>query len=132
MFSNLRLCKAPRSPPDVRQPVSLFQRKITRAGCQKGGLGSPLPAAGEIISLIFQHLKPRIRQFQRGQIAKEGQGCPPFMAATQKSRGKVHGPGQELVFHVGIPFLPQEFLDKLIHEPFSSHRVKRPKMLAFL
>lgn len=41
MFSNLRLCKAPRSPPDVRQPVSLFERKITRAGCQGKGVGSP-------------------------------------------------------------------------------------------
>lgn len=70
MFSNLRLCKTPRSPPDGRQPVSLFKRKITRAGCQRGGIGFLPSPAGKLISLIFKHLQLKTRQLQserRGQ-----------------------------------------------------------------
>ena len=65
MFSNLRLCKTPRSPPDGRQPVSLFKRKITRAGCQGGGIGSPPSTAGKLISLILKHLQLKTRQLRR-------------------------------------------------------------------
>jgi len=67
MFSNLRLHETPRSPPDGRQPVSLFRRKITRAGCQGGGPGCPPSTAGKLISLIFKHLPLKTGQLQDDQ-----------------------------------------------------------------
>jgi hypothetical protein len=55
--------KAPRSPPDVRQPVSLSKRKITK----DGGHGSLPPATGILISLIFKHLWLNTRQLWEEQ-----------------------------------------------------------------
>lgn len=67
MFSNLRLRETPRSPPDGRQPVSLFKRKITRAGCQGGGPGCPPSTSGKLISLIFRHFQLKTGQLQDDQ-----------------------------------------------------------------
>lgn len=102
MFSNLRLCKAPRSPPDVRQPVSLFQRKITKAGCQEGGLPPPPPAAGEIISLIIKHLQPRARHLLQGQQRKAKASFFPWLR-LRKAEERYMGPARNS-FHPSSSF----------------------------
>lgn len=125
MFSNLRLFKAPRFPPDVRQPVSLFQRKITGAGCQEGGLGPPPPAAGEIVNLIFQHLQCRTRKLQRRQQWKPKASLPSRLRLEKPREGTCMGPAGSINFLAPIPVLPRGSLYKLIHEPFSIRRVKK-------
>lgn len=90
MFSNLRLRETPRSPPDGRQPVSLFKRKITRAGCQGGGPGCLPSTAGKLISLIFKHLPLKTGQLQDERPWLKG---PPLssLGSRKPSRGPCPG-----------------------------------------
>lgn len=127
MFSNLRLFKAPRFPPDVRQPVSLFQRKITGAGCQEGGLGPPPPAAGEIVNLIFQHLQCRMRKLQRRQQWKPKASLPSRLRLEKQREGTCMSPAGSINFLAPIPVLPKDPSTNSSMSPSLSVELKKTK-----
>lgn len=101
MFSNLRLRETPRSPPDGRQPVSLFKRKITRAGCQGGGPGCPPSTTGKLISLIFRHLQLKTGQLQEDQKGP-GSRTPTQLPRIRKAEPETLPRGLARVTHTSL------------------------------